>query len=117
MMAKIIALVYNWWTLFVRLIEPKKHMEALTSRPLLLHAVGKKTIHANQTTLVVSSTHGESPRIHRRLAHLSQFFKNLNTTTPQLTIAEKWYRILSVAFIKYLKGRILKPPDLIPAVI
>lgn len=41
-MAKITALIYNWWTLFTRLIDPSKHMEAITSRPSLLYAVGKK---------------------------------------------------------------------------
>jgi len=34
--------------LFTRLINPNKHMEALTSRPLLLHAVGKQTFHAKE---------------------------------------------------------------------
>jgi hypothetical protein len=36
-----IALVYNWWSLFTRLAIPEKHAEAITSRPLLLNAVGK----------------------------------------------------------------------------
>ena len=54
-MARIIALIYNWWLLFSRLITPKKHTEALTSRPLLLHAVGKQTQHANRKTLVITS--------------------------------------------------------------
>ncbi len=113
MMARIIALVYNWWTLFVRLINPNKHTEALTSRPLLLHAVGKKATHANQTILTISSTHGEAPRIHRRLAKVSGFFKRLQSNAGQLTLIECWYHILSAAFIKYLKGRVLKPPNLL----
>jgi hypothetical protein len=113
MMARMIALIYNWWTLFARLINPNKHMEALTSRPLLLHAVGKQTFHANQKMLIISSTHGEAEQIHHRLAKLSHFFKNLQSNAEQLTFVERWYRILSAAFIKYLKGRVLKPPDLI----
>ena len=35
-MARIIALIYNWWIIFVRLAEPDKQLEAITSRPLLL---------------------------------------------------------------------------------
>ena len=112
-MARVIALIYNWWTLFVRLINPNKHTEALTSRPLLLHAVGKLTTHANQTMLVISSTHGEAKHIHQRLAKISRFFKKLQSSAEQLTSIERWHRILSAAFVKYLKGRILKPPDLI----
>jgi hypothetical protein len=114
MMARVIALIYNWWTLFVRLINPHKHTEALTSRPLLLHAVGKLTTHANQTMLVISSTHGEAKQIHQRLAKLSRFFKELQSSAEQLSSIERWYRILSAAFVKYLKGRILKPPDVLP---
>lgn len=32
LMARTIALVYNWWNLFVRLAIPEKHHEAITSR-------------------------------------------------------------------------------------
>jgi hypothetical protein len=113
MMARIIALIYNWWTLFVRLIDPNKHTEALTSRPLLLHAVGKQTSHAKQKLLVISSIHGKAKQIHQRLVKLSCFFKKLQSNAEQLTPIERWYRILSTVFIKYLKGRILKPPNLL----
>lgn len=113
MMARVIALIYNWWTLFTRLINPNKHMEALTSRPLLLHAVGKQTFHANQIMLTISSTHGEAKQIHQRLAAVSLFFKKLQTNAEQLTTIECWYRILSAVFVKYLKGRVLKPPDML----
>ena len=35
-MARTIALVYNWWSLFTRLAIPEKHAEAIPSRPLFL---------------------------------------------------------------------------------
>jgi hypothetical protein len=115
LMARSIRLIYNWWTLFVRLINPKKHTEAITSRPLLLHAVGKQTQHANQTLLAVSSGHGKYKHIHMCLARLAGFFKTLQANTEQLSAIDKWYRILSLAFVKYLHGRILIPPDLVIA--
>jgi hypothetical protein len=31
--ARLVALFYNWWNIFVRLAEPDRHMEAITSRP------------------------------------------------------------------------------------
>ena len=43
LVARMIALIYNWWSLFVRLAEPDKHLEAIVSRHLLLHGVGKQT--------------------------------------------------------------------------
>ncbi len=39
LMARMVALVYNGWTLFVRPAHPDKHFEAISSRPLLLHGV------------------------------------------------------------------------------
>ena len=40
-MARLVALIYNWWNLFVRLADPDQHREAITSRPLLLQAIGR----------------------------------------------------------------------------
>jgi len=117
MMAKIIALIYNWWLLFARLITPKKHTEALTSRPLLLHAVGKQTQHANSKMLVITSTHAEASCVHQRLSKLSRFFKQLNSNAEQLSVVEKWTQILSLAFVKFLKGRLFKPPDFLISVV
>ncbi len=48
LMARMVALGYNWWTLFVRLAQPHKHCEAIASRPLLLHGVA--TQHATRRT-------------------------------------------------------------------
>jgi hypothetical protein len=39
MMARITALIYNWWTIFMRLGIPDKHAEAVSSRPLALHGI------------------------------------------------------------------------------
>ena len=36
LMARFVALVFNWWTLVARLADPDHHREAITMRPLLL---------------------------------------------------------------------------------
>ena len=41
--SRMVALAYNWWTLFVRLSNPDSHKESITSRPLLMSAIGKLT--------------------------------------------------------------------------
>jgi hypothetical protein len=51
LMAGMVALIYNWWSLFVRLADPDHHREVITSRPLLLHAVARQSRHAGQTRL------------------------------------------------------------------
>ena len=44
--AMTVALAYNWWSLFVRLAHPQARLEAITSRPFLLSAIGRMTSHA-----------------------------------------------------------------------
>ena len=111
LVARMIALIYNWWTLFVRLAEPDKHFEAIVSRPLLLHGVGKQTTHAAQKTLTITSTHGRASYIRAAYQRISDFFNQLKAIAPQLTPIQCWYRILSEAMKKYLQGVLLKPPD------
>jgi hypothetical protein len=45
LMAHCAALIFNWWNLYVQLADPGHHREAITSRPLLLTAVGRQTSH------------------------------------------------------------------------
>ena len=52
-------IVYNWWTIFMRLGIPDKHAEAVTSRPLALHGIARQTSHGNQTTVEITSTHSK----------------------------------------------------------
>src|SRR5579863_3558816 len=62
MMTLFVALVYNWWSLFTRLSNPTKRAEAITTRPPLLHAIGRKTSHSNQSTLALTSLHAEATK-------------------------------------------------------
>lgn len=114
MTAQMIALIYNWWSLFVRLANPNKHTEAITSRPLLLNAVGRKVEHARQVTLSISHHHAEATIVKKTLIQISSFFKTLKRTTEQLSSLQRWYDLLSRVFVKYLKGRRLQPPNLLP---
>jgi hypothetical protein len=110
LMARCAALVFNWWNLFVRLADPQHHREAITSRPLLLQAIGRQTTHAGRTTVTITSTHGEHHRARWALTRIAAFFAELRKTAEQLTTVERWYRILSRALVKYLRGRQLVPP-------
>lgn len=114
LMARTVALVYNWWNIFVRLAEPEKHLEAITSRPLLLHAVGKQISHSGQTIVSISSTHGKINKVQKLLTRIVGFFKEMKEYAEQLTNEQRWYRILSKALEKYLGARQLEPPLCFP---
>jgi hypothetical protein len=106
-MGRIIALVYNWWTIFMRLGIPDKHAEAITSRPLALHGIARQTRHGNQTTVEITSTHAKAAQIAEILTKVSGFLKRIKTTAEQLTQPETWKLILSAAFRQFLGGKVI----------
>ena len=113
-MARTIALVYNWWSMFTRLAIPEKHAEAITSRPLLLNAVGKQTTHSGQTTVTVTSMHAKAPQMRSALQAISSFLATVRKAAEQLTDPQRWLLILSQVFRVFLKGRTLGQPRFIP---
>lgn len=114
LMARMVALVYNWWTLFVRLAQPHKHFEAISSRPLLLHGVATQTRHAGQTRLTITSTHAKQAAIQAVLISLAGFLNSLKATAEQLTEGDRLRAILARAFAKFMRPT-HDPPALLPA--
>ena len=113
--ARMVALVYNWWNIFVRLAEPDKHLEAITSRPLLLAGIAERMRHGRQTTLRIASTHGRAGWAERVLTGVARFLRGLIDAAEQLTAEQRWGRILAHAVRSWLKGRQLRaPPRLAP---
>lgn len=102
LMARMVALVYNWWNLFVRLAQPHKHFEAISSRPLLLHGVATQTKHAGQTRLTITSTHAKQSTIAAVLTNLAGFLASLKATAEQLTEPQRLQAIFARAFAKFM---------------
>jgi len=98
---RIIALVYNWWSLFVRLANPEKHYEAITSRPLLLSSVGRLTTSGRQKTMVITSSHHQTLQVQAIYRRMACFFDDLKSNAPQLTPQECWERILAKAMAAF----------------
>jgi len=57
--ARVGALVYNWWSWYCRAAHPNARLEAVTSRPLLLAAIGKAANHGGQTHLYLTPLHAK----------------------------------------------------------
>jgi hypothetical protein len=110
LLAGSVALIFNWWSLFVRLADLDHRPEAITSRPLLMQAIARQTRHAGQLTLTLSSTHGDQHKARRAYLRIAAFLARLRETAEQLDPVQRWYRILSEALKRYLKGRQLDPP-------
>ena len=99
--SRMIALVFNWWNLFVRLALPDKHHEAITSRPLLLTSIGRLTEHGRQKKMFITNTHGNIAKLKSAYTRMVGFFNDLKSIAPQLTSCECWQRILAKTFENY----------------
>ena len=122
--ARAVALVYNWWSWYVRLAHPKTRLEAITSRPILLAGVARLTQHAGQSRLLLTLTHAADDQIKAMIANVRAGLDTILATAPQLTKPERWK-----ALVRYIIGKItgarpqihsppsMPPPDLqlIPA--
>lgn len=106
-MTRIIAIIYNWWSFFVTLADPNKRREAITSRPLLLYAIGRMTKHAGQTTITVSPSHSKHEQARGMQARIRAVINWFKQYAQQLNFSEKWHLMLSIIYHKFLGGRLL----------
>jgi len=88
-----VALIYNWWSLFVRLAHPKARMEAITSRPLLLTGVARMTQHAGQQHLAITPIHGNSEKAATMLTDVSRRLKEWKRSAEQLLSKSVWLHV------------------------
>jgi hypothetical protein len=88
--ARAVALVYNWWSLFVRLAHPKARLEASTSRPLLLTGIAEKTRHARQDRLTITPVHGQGEQAKILLTKVSTLLKEWQRNAEQLKLKTVW---------------------------
>ena len=114
--ARSCALVYNWWSWYCRAAHPGGRLEAITSRPLLLAAVGKAASHANQTTLYLTPLHGRADIVKRLIANIGAALQHVKAAAEQFKDLDRWGCLL-----RYISDRIAPvigpptPPVALPA--
>ena len=99
--ARACALVCNWWSWYCRAAHLEGRMEAITSRPLLLAAVGKAASHANQTTLYLTPLHGRADILKRLIANIGEALQHVKTAAEQFKNLDRWGCLL-----RYISDRI-----------
>lgn len=92
--ARACALVYNWWSWYCRAANPTARMEAITSRPLLLAAVGKAASHAGQTTLYLTPLHGKADLLKSLVASIRAALRHVRVTAEQFGSGDPWATLL-----------------------
>ena len=101
--ARAVALIYNWWSWYVRLAHPPTRLEAITSRPLLLAGVARLTEHAGQSRLLLTLTHAAGDLIKTMVANVRKGLDTILATAPQLTKRERW-----TALVRYIVEKIIE---------
>ncbi len=105
LMANLIALVYNWWSLYARLYDTQHHREAITSRPALLHGVARLLRHAGQSTVKVSLQHENSDLLIEAITKVSSLLQHVNSIAEQWTAQQRWAFLLNLIFGHWLGGK------------
>ncbi len=113
--AQAVALVYNWWNLYLRMIEPRKHLEAITARPLLMTAVARASEHANQTLIRITPLHAFAQQAIGRLQAVSAKLKECKRNAEQLPDTTPWQLICQhiravLLALNRLRCHLLPPP-------
>ena len=106
--ARAVALVYNWWSWYVRAAHPQARREALTSRPLLLAAVGRAVSHSGQTTLYLTPMHAEAGLIKSMIANVQAAIRHVRNAAEQLPKLDRW-RVLVAYICRRIVGQSVLP--------
>ena len=77
-------LTYNWWSWYTRLAFPEIRKEAITSRPLLLSAIGRSTKHAGQTHLYLTPMHAAQKKVGRGIKNIRNGLQTIRQTAERL---------------------------------
>jgi hypothetical protein len=109
--ARAVALVYNWWSWYVRAASPQARREALTSRPLLLAAVGRTTHSGGRTELHLTPMHAEVGMIKTMIANVQQAIAYVKRSAQQLPKIDRWRVLVGYICEQITRQTILQPPQ------
>ena len=108
--ARAVALVYNCWSWYVRAANPQARREALTSRPLLLAAVGRATHSGGRTELHLTPMHAEVGLIKTMIANVQQAIAYVKRSAEQLPKIDRWHILLGYICERITHQSILPSP-------
>ncbi len=91
LMAQIVALIYNWWSVFTKFVDQKVAREAITSRPMLLLHTASMSIHQSVKRITIHCGHSLKESIVEKLETAKILLSELsNRTAPQLNNNGIW---------------------------
>lgn len=105
LMAGLVALVYNWWSLYLRFYDAEHHREAIRSRPMLMAGVGRQVQSGGQRSVKVSCLHENGERIAQAVTLISKELQAIMSITERWTILQRWTLLLTRLLRPWLGGK------------
>ena len=105
LMANLIALVYNWWTLYLRFYDEEHHREAIRTRPMLMAGVGRQVQSGGQRTIKVSILHEKGDRIAQAVTCISNELHHIRSITERWSPSQRWTLLLTRLLRRWLGGK------------
>ncbi len=110
LMANLIALFYNWWSLYLRFYDEGHHREAIRTRPMLMAGVGRQVQSGGQRTVKVSILHERGDLITQAVTLISKELQDMKANTERWSVDQRWTLLLTRVLRRWLGGKWL--PDL-----
>ena len=110
LMANLIALFYNWWSLYLRFYDEGHHREAIRTRPMLMSGVGRQVQSGGQRTVKVSVLHERGDLIAHAVTLISKELQDIRAITERWSVTQRWTLLLTRVLRRWLGGKWL--PDL-----
>jgi len=105
LMANLIALIYNWWSLYVRFYDEEHHREAIRSRPMLMAGVGRQVQSGGQRTVKVSVLHEKGDLIAQAVTQISKELHQIRAITERWHVDQRWTLLLTRILRRLLGGK------------
>jgi hypothetical protein len=107
-MANLIALFFNWWSLYLRFYDAEHHREAIRTRPMLMAGVGRQVQSGGRRTVRVSVLHEKGTEIIGAVTQISNEIQKILLITEQWTILQRWTLLLTRLLKRWLGGKWLE---------
>lgn len=105
LMANLVALVYNWWNLYLRFYDEGHHREAIRTRPMLMSGVGRQVQSGGQKTVKVSVLHEKGGLIAQAVKQTSNELHHIHSITERWTVEQRWTLLLTRVLRRWLGGK------------
>jgi hypothetical protein len=104
-MANLIALIYNWWSLYLRFYDEEHHREAIRTRPMLMSGVGRQVKSGGQRTVKVSVLHEKGELIAHAVTRISNELHHIRAITERWSVEQRWTLLLTRLLRRWLGGK------------